>query len=142
MKTSLSLMLACGAATLSGLAFSQNPPQPSPLDHKIELLEQDIVSNRQNMEEISAELGETKATLDAALKYIAAQAQGAKAMAETLDDSEVKGFTYGINPDSRHALLKGWRDQLAAAQKDVPLLGGGPKAPKKADEPPKASEKP
>ena len=142
MKTSLSLMLVCGAAALSGLAFSQNPPQPNPpqqnpIDHKIALLEQDLLSNRQKMEEISGELADTKAMLDATLKYLAGQAQSARDMAATLDDSETKGFTFGINPDSRHVLLKGWRDQLASAQKDVPA----PKAPKKKDEAPKVSEK-
>ena len=50
-------------------------------------------------------------------------------MQATLDDSEKNGFTYGINPDSRHILLKGWRDQLAAMQKDVPKAAAKPGGP-------------
>jgi len=54
------------------------------------------------------------------LKYLDAQSKAARGMARTLDESEKAGFTYGMNPESRHVLLKGWRAQLSALQKDVP----------------------
>ena len=60
------------------------------------------------------------------LKYLDAQAKSAAAMEKVLDDAEKAGFTYGINPDSRHLLLRGWRDQLSAMQKDLPGAQSAP----------------
>ncbi len=117
MKSVISFVL-CGAA-LSSLALEQNPPAPA-ADHKTEILEKDIVATRARVEELSAQLADTRADLDAVLKYVAQQSASAKNMAKTLDESEQAGFTFGINPDSRHILLHGWRESLAAAQKDVP----------------------
>jgi hypothetical protein len=124
MKNSLSIAVLA-VALFAGLSFSQNPPAPS-ADHKLEILEKDLVSTRLRVETLSAELSEMRATLDATTKYLADQATGAKNLAATLDASETAGFTYGINPDSRHILLKGWREQLAAAQKDVPKTPARP----------------
>jgi len=132
MKSHLNLVLLCAAA-VSGLAFARSAPeQGSTADHKIEILEKDIVATRARAEAIASELAETRATLDATLKYLAEQSASAKKMAQTLDDSEQAGFTFGINPDSRHILLKGWREALASAQKDVPALpaASAPASPK------------
>jgi hypothetical protein len=133
MKNSLSIAVL--AVTLcAGLSFSQNPsnpPTPSgpAADHKVEILEKDLVATRQRVETLSAEVSELRATLEATSKYLADQAASAKNMSKTLDDSETAGFTYGINPDSRHILLKGWRDQLQAMQKDVPKPPARPGSP-------------
>jgi hypothetical protein len=127
MKNSLSIAVLA-VALFAGLSFSQNPPAPS-ADHKLEILEKDLVSTRLRVETLSAELSEMRATLDATTKYLADQATSAKNLAATLDASEAAGFTYGINPDSRHILLKGWREQLATAQKDVPKTPARPGSP-------------
>ncbi len=133
MKSHLSLFLL-SAAAVSGLAFAKSAPEQTDSDHKIEILEKDVVASRARTEEIAAELSETRALLDATLKYLAEQSTNAKKMAQTLDDSEQAGFTFGINPDSRHILLKGWRETLAAAQKNVPAMPAAKPAPKDAGE--------
>lgn len=52
--------------------------------------------------------------------YLASQAQAAQELAGALDQSEKEGFTYGMNPESRHTLLRGLRQVTSAAQKGVP----------------------
>jgi hypothetical protein len=125
---SLISVLLCSAAAVSGLALALNPQAGA--DHKIEILEKDIVTTRARTEEIAAELAQTRAVLEATVKYLAEQSNSAKSMAKTLDESEQAGFTWGINPDSRHILLKGWRDELAATQKNVPTLPTSKPVPK------------
>jgi len=124
MKTVSVLVLASAVVIVAASGFSRSAASDvqDPVTHKIEILEQDLLSNRQKTEALAAELGETKAALLKTLRYLDAQAKVAQAMETTLDDSEKAGFTYGINPESRQLLLKGWREQLAGAQKDVPAL--------------------
>ena len=52
--------------------------------------------------------------------YLQAQSKSAGELVKALDESEKAGFTYGINPNSRKVLLKGWRDFSGTMQKDVP----------------------
>src|SRR5688572_20585954 len=94
------------------LAGAQNPAPQDPNARKFEILEQDLISTRQKLEDTAAQLAETKAVLAKTLRYLDAQAKSAALMAETLDESEKAGFTFGINPDSRHILLTGWREHL------------------------------
>jgi hypothetical protein len=58
--------------------------------------------------------------IDQIAQYLRDQAQAAKTLSEVLDEAEAKGFTAGINPDSRTLLLGGWRAQLAGAQNGLP----------------------
>jgi hypothetical protein len=134
MKSHLILLLAALAA-VSSFAVARSGPEQNNADHKIEILEKDITATRARLEQVSADLAETRAALDGALKYLADQSASAKKMAQTLDDSEQAGFTFGINPDSRKILLKGWRDDLAAAQKTVPSLPAAKPAAKDAKVP-------
>ncbi len=53
-------------------------------------------------------------------KYSQAQAKAAEVLAKALEESDAQGFTYGINPESRKALLAGLRASTAAAQQAVP----------------------
>ena len=67
----------------------------------------------------------TVPTSDSALaqaraEYIDAQSKAAKAMVDVLDAAEKAGFTFGINPESRELLLKGWREELDTLQQGVP----------------------
>jgi hypothetical protein len=78
-----------------------------------------------------------KKQVAATLHYLEAQAKSAASMASVLDESEKAGFTYGLNPDSRHLLLRGWREQLATAQKDVPEAEAPPPEPAPAKTPAK-----
>jgi hypothetical protein len=61
--------------------------------------------------------------------YVNAQAQAAAALQLSLAESEEKGFTYGINPESREVMLAGFRQFLSTLQTDVP--GTPPQAPPK-----------
>lgn len=129
MKKNLGLVLLSCALVLSGLGFSQSPPQETdPKLERIDRLERDLVDSRARAEAIAAELAATRALLADVVGYLADQSQSAKSLAETLDASEAAGFTFGINPESRHILLRGWREHLATLQQPVVV----PPAPKPA----------
>jgi cell division protein FtsB len=144
MKRSLGSLAFVVGALACGLAFSQNPAVQDPAGQRIDKLEKDLAASRLRVEALSTEVGDLKKQVTAAVKYLEAQSKQAAAMSGVLDESEKAGFTYGLNPDSRHILLKGWRDQLATAQKDVPELPATPEATpvKPARAPAKADAKP
>jgi hypothetical protein len=116
-----------------GLAFSQGQGGQDKNDaqKRIESLEQDLGAQKQKYDALAADVETTKVLLVKTLEYLDAQSKSAATMAETLDESERLGFTYGINPDSRTTLLAGWRAQLAAAQEALPAVPAPkPDAPK------------
>jgi peptidoglycan hydrolase CwlO-like protein len=128
-------IVACVAAALvCGLAFSQSPAAQDPLPTKVEKLEKELAASHLRVEALSTEVADLKKQFTATLAYFDEQAKAAAAMTTVLDESEKAGFTYGLNPDSRHILLRGWRDQLATAQKDVPVAEApaAPPVPAKA----------
>ena len=133
MKSRTGAVVLVLAALAGGLAFSQNPPVTPPaaqdpsLD-RITKLETDLAAAKLRIEALSTQLAESKKQLSATVKYVEQQAKAAGAMAEALDRSEREGFTFGINPDSRHTLLRGWREQLAMAQANVPEVEAPPPA--------------
>jgi hypothetical protein len=117
------------AAVLCGFAFTA-PQSQDPNAARIEKLEKDLAASRLRAEALSTDVADLKKQMAATVQYLQLQAHSAATMQTVLDDSENQGFTYGINPNSRHVLLKGWRDQLAAAQKDVPAPEAQPENPK------------
>jgi len=142
MKSRTGAVVAVLAALVGGLAFSQNPPVPAgqdPAAVRLEKLEADLAAAKLRIEALSTEVADTKKKMAATVKYVGQQADAAAAMVEVLAQSEQAGFTFGINPDSRHILLRGWRDQLAAAQQEVPELDAPAPAPVT---PPKRTRKP
>jgi hypothetical protein len=58
--------------------------------------------------------------LQSVLAYLGAQAEAAKRLDVVLKDSDAKGFTFGINPDSRIVMLHGFADFTTTLQTDVP----------------------
>jgi hypothetical protein len=124
------------AAVLCGFAFTA-PASQDPDAARIEKLEKDLAASRLRVEAMSADVADLKKQMAATVQYLQLQAHSAAAMAGVLDESENLGFTYGINPNSRHTLLRGWREQLAAAQKDVPA----PELPPENPAPPKTNGK-
>ena len=78
---------------------------------------------------LQKDLAETRTLVEKTARYAAEQARAAQAMNNVLDASEKAGFTFGINPESRVVLLQGWRDALAAAQRDVPVVPVAPPPP-------------
>lgn len=144
-------ILVIGAAFVAcGLAFSQGPATQSPptqvpakqdpVERRFELLESDLISTRERAEALALEVAELKTALSSTIKFVGEQAKAAQAMAETLDASEQAGFTAGINFESRHLLLRGWREQLAAAQKNLPVVAE-PKRATSAPAPAQAGKK-
>jgi hypothetical protein len=133
MKSQLSIVAFVASALVCGLAFSQNPAGQDSAS-RVDKLEKDLAASRLRVEALSTEVADLKKQLTVTVTYLEEQSKAAASMVSVLDESERAGFTYGINPDSRHILLKGWHDQLAAAQKDVPTQGTAsaqvpPKAP-------------
>ncbi len=123
------LLSACALVLLvsGGVAFSQGEGQSQAgADKRVEMLEGELAALKQKSEASAADLAETKALLSKTLTYLEAQSKSAGTMAATLDEAERLGFTYGINPESRTTLLRGWREQLTAAQAALPT----PSAPK------------
>jgi hypothetical protein len=122
------LVLGCiGLALLvSGLAFAQGGGAPRP-EEKIERLERDLVESQKRVEKLSQKLADQQVEVARIVRYLEQQAESSKALATALDQSEAAGFTFGINPESRHILLRGWREHLAVLQKDVPSLPDGAK---------------
>lgn len=108
-----------------GVAFSQGQgggQDKVDAQKRIELLESDLGAQKQKCDALALDVEATKTLLAKTLEYLEEQSKSASAMAETLDEAERLGFTYGINPDSRTTLLRGWREQLAAAQAALPTL--------------------
>lgn len=53
-------------------------------------------------------------------KYVQAQARSLKAFGASLDFAVKKGYTAGINFESRKVLVRGWREIVDAAAKHPP----------------------
>ena len=77
----------------------------------------------ENREEVEA----LEKRVTALEQYSQAQAKAAEALVKALDESDVQGFTYGINPGSRKVLLAGLKTSATAAQQAVP--GAKPETP-------------
>lgn len=126
MKQSL---VVFGTAALCGLALAQTPIVPGTAE-RLDALEREVATLRTQLgtqqaagDELLAlrkELGETRALANQLAGWAGGQAKGAAELAKVLDESEQKGFTYGINPDSRTVLLAGWREFVAGLQQDTP----------------------
>lgn len=71
------------------------------------------------------------ARVEAIESYLQGHAKSMQALGSTLDEAEEKGFVKGINPESREALLAGWRRHIKTAGQAVP--GPKEKAAEKAD---------
>lgn len=140
MKTALAVsflaLTTVGSLALTRAEEGSVAAQKPDATQKIDVLERDLISTRQKLEEVSAELVETKTLLAKTIGYLEAQSKSAATMKETLDQAETAGFTKGINFESREILLRGWREQLDALQQNVPT----PLPPKSEAKP--ATDKP
>lgn len=74
----------------------------------------------------ASEQAELAKQLEQVLAYLAAQAEAAKQLDAALAESREKGFTYGINPDSRIVLLDGFGQFTTTLQTDVPSAKPAP----------------
>jgi septal ring factor EnvC (AmiA/AmiB activator) len=124
--------LALFASACLALAATQDP-KPEDTAGRLAAVEAELASHKSDLanqkkvnETLSRDLADLRGVVEKTVRYVEEQSKAASAMAQTLEASEKAGFTYGINPDSRTILLRGWREALATAQKDVPALKPGP----------------
>lgn len=87
---------------------------------RLAAVEKEVAELKKSAEAQAKALAESNGLAEKTAKYVAEQAKAAALLADALDESEKAGFTFGINPDSRVILLRGWREALTTAQKDVP----------------------
>ncbi len=120
MKLQPTYAVLASALLVSSLAFNASARTQDPVQQRLDVMQKDILDSRARVEQLVEELKGARKTLEEAQKYIDAQAKAAKSMAETLDASEKAGFTFGINPESREVLLRGWREELDTLQQGVP----------------------
>jgi hypothetical protein len=138
MKFQSTLVFTACAFTL-GVAFAAptmpraaGPVQGTPLE-RLEAVEKRVVELEAELTALKkSKTGEALPTTDAAgqkqveeqlvsvMSYLAAQAEAAKRLDERLVESRTKGFTFGINPDSREAMLAGFAEFTTTLQTDVP----------------------
>ena len=117
MKHSLSLSLFALAALVCGSTFAQAPRTQDP---DVAALKRDVVRLQSELALLIAVSEDEEGQIDEVLEYLNAQAASAKFLQEKLADSEDKGFTWGINPDSRIVMLEGFNDFVNTLQTDVP----------------------
>jgi len=135
MKSQLTVILLVAAA-LSGLAFAR-PTSQATLEERVQALEAQLAGASAAEESMASDVAELKELAEATVAYLDAQAKAAAKMERTLESSEEAGFTYGINPDSRHILLAGWRATLATMQADLP----GAKSKQRAKKTPRSARR-
>jgi hypothetical protein len=152
MKAHVGLTLVIAAALAAGAAFAKTPgpqaaaPQePSAMDRLVGLEKQvaDLTAQVASLKKSHAQpavgdgtptpeqFADLRRQMDEVLAYLEAQAASAKVLANTLDASREKGFTYGINPDSRTVMLEGFAQFTTALQTKVPQLVAAPVQPAK-----------
>jgi HAMP domain-containing protein len=141
MKLQLTFAVLASVLLASALGFSASARQQDPVQQRLDAMQKDILDSRTRVEQMVEELKGARKTLDEAQKYIDAQAKAAKALVEVLDAAEKAGFTFGINPESRELLLKGWREELDTLQQGVPTPLPAPKDPKDPKDAKKPEEK-
>lgn len=117
MNSKLSLFVVAGALA-AGLSFARPARQErDPMD-RIEDLEKEVVALKTELAALrKAPAQATSAPaqdvalrqdVEQVVRWIQSQSQGADALTRALEEARAKGFTAGINPDSRSVLLAGF----------------------------------
>lgn len=108
--------LGLGAGLFLAPASVQDPaPQVDALQAEVEALRSSLEVERGRVDQIEA--------------YLQAQAKSMTAYERAVDAAVEKGYTAGINFESRQVLVEAWRKQVEAANHAVP----GAKAATEAD---------
>ncbi|MBM3992305.1 MAG: hypothetical protein FJ298_15055 [Planctomycetes bacterium] len=117
--------LALVASAVASLAFARSPAQEAPLE-RLAALEKELAELKAKVAgleqggantELGRALAEQRMRGDALAEWARAQGSAAATFQSTLQDARVKGFTAGINPASREALLSGFETLAAALRK-------------------------
>jgi hypothetical protein len=136
MNSKLSLCCVLAAA-VAGLAWAgtQNPQDPeeriAALEREVAALKELVAQNKTAGDEALAKSAAEQAkSIDAVLGWARAHALAGEALQLVLDDSRAKGFTAGINPDSRVVLLDGFTAFVESLKTPLPAAPAAP-APKR-----------
>jgi hypothetical protein len=113
MKVQPMIVVGLLGALVCGTAFSQQGGGKDDLEAR-------VAAQEQRIDELARELSETRALLDEAVTYQKARSKAAQAMLPVFQTAEDKGYTAGINYESREVLLAGWRKFMADAGKGLP----------------------
>ncbi len=127
MNRKLTVSMFGVALAAAAFSFAGNPPTQSDLAKEVASLRAEVNELKKkggggggDAESLRAELKKTQAELAETIAYLGAQADSAQALSDVLNDSEKKGFTYGINPDSRIVMLQGLHAFCDGLNKNVP----------------------
>lgn len=125
--------LALGAAFAAPSApLAAQPVQGTPLERleavekRVVELEAEVAALKKAKPGPAAKAADDKGQKDVekqledVLAYLAAQSEAARRLDEKLKESETKGFTFGINPESRVVMLSGFSDFTTTLQTQVP----------------------
>ena len=122
-------VLAAIALAWCGLTFAQ-AQQQSPTE-RLAALEKQVQALQKQVADLQLQLGggakgmdvkEMTKLVEGLVAYVEAQAKGAGQLVDALAVSKEKGFTAGINPDSRTVMLDGMNKFLGGMQRGVPKL--------------------
>jgi hypothetical protein len=125
MKSILPLALVVSA--VASLAWAASPQQDAPLE-RLAVVEKELADLKARLAhleqggagtELARGLQQDRERHEALLAWARTQGEAAKALQGVLADAREKGFTAGINPASREALLAGF-DALATALRRSP----------------------
>ncbi|MCE9593958.1 MAG: hypothetical protein K8S98_07190 [Planctomycetes bacterium] len=125
MKRTLGLSVACLALVAAAFSLAPTRPQQNDLQKEFDRLRIEVAELKRksaggDVESLRAELKDANQKLTETVGYLAAQADAAAALLDAVKDAEKKGFTFGINPDSRVVLLQGFQSFCEGLQKNVP----------------------
>ncbi|HVS09777.1 MAG TPA: hypothetical protein VMS76_07870 [Planctomycetota bacterium] len=141
MKRNFSLVLLLVAALACGSSFAQGPDEAdlaarvAKLEAQVAALQDSLKASKPEGDKLGKDLAEQTRMLSKVLDYLRAQAASAKVLQDALAESQDKGFTFGINPESRVVLLAGFEQFVGTLQAEVPG-----QAPAEPAEPPPAEK--
>lgn len=120
-KLMLGLVAAAALAVGTTQGASARPTQTpaeeiAELQRQLARLQGEVNLLKQNV----ATASEAEAEVQQVVAYLRAQAQAAAGLQRVLAESEAKGFTFGINPESREVLLAGFDAFAETLQTDLP----------------------
>jgi DNA anti-recombination protein RmuC len=136
MKSTLSLIAVAGALACGLTLARPVQDEREPLE-RLEALEKQVGELKSELATlrkaatpaagVASPEEALRADLEQALRWIQTQSQAADALNAALEESRAKGFTAGINPDSRNALLAGFAELTKAMKTPLVLSAKEPK---------------
>lgn len=122
MKPSLLFSVLVLALVITTQTFAQAPRAAASQDVRVEFeqMKRDLTRLNQEVAALKAVKAPKPEEFQEVVAYIQTQAAASSELKRVLAESEEKGFTYGINPDSRIVLLAGFEKFATALESSVP----------------------